>query len=206
MITWAKDIDNGIVWKFKRIVSHQGPLTTNHPDYNGSTYNIMIEWENGETTSEPLQAIAKDDPVTCAIYAKEKGLLDTPGWKQFKSIAKCQKKFTRMVNQAKLQTFNNTPKLKSGFEFPQTYEQALCFDERNGNTKWQDAIALELQQNNEYETFADSDHHTKAKIPNGYKKMMVHFVFDVKYDGRHKARLVADTSPSSVGICIFWSR
>jgi hypothetical protein len=91
-------------------------------------YNIMIEWENGETTSEPLKAIAKDDPVKCAIYAKDNGLLDLPGWKQVKSIAKCQKKFTRMVNQAKLKSFNNTPKFKNGVEIQQTYEQAMCFD------------------------------------------------------------------------------
>jgi hypothetical protein len=188
----AKDKDSDIVWKFKRIVSHQGPITPNHPDYKGSLYNVMIEWENGETTNEPLQIIAKDDPVSCAIYAKENGLLDLPGWKQFKSIAKRQKKFTRMVNQAKLRSFNNTPKFKNGFEIPRTYEQAVQFDKRNGNTKWQDASALELSQINEYEVFIDKGHHTKAKIPSGYKKIRVHFVFDVKHDGRHKARLVAD--------------
>jgi hypothetical protein len=43
----------------------------------------------------------------------------------------------------------------------------MRFDEKNGNTKWQDAIALELQQINEYESFTDVGHHTKAKIPNG---------------------------------------
>jgi len=41
----------------------------------------MIEWENGEITSEPLTLIAADNPVTCAIYAKENGLLDLDGWK-----------------------------------------------------------------------------------------------------------------------------
>lgn len=35
-----------------------------------------MEWENGEITKEPFAIIAADDPVTCAIYAKEKGLLD----------------------------------------------------------------------------------------------------------------------------------
>jgi hypothetical protein len=64
----------------------------------------MVEWENGETAMEPLQLVAKDNPVTCAVYAKDNGLLDTLGWKQFKSIAKRQKKFTRMVNQAILRS------------------------------------------------------------------------------------------------------
>jgi hypothetical protein len=142
----------------------------------------LIEWKNGETTKEPLQVIAKDDPVTCAIYAKEHGLLDLPGWKQFMSIAKRQKKFTCMVNQAKLKSYNRAPEFKNGYKIPQTYEQAMRFDEKNGNTKWQDAIALELQQINENETFTDLGHHTKAKI---------HY-------GRHKARLVADGHFSEV--------
>jgi hypothetical protein len=181
----ARDNDNNIVSKFKRIVSHQGPITSNHPDYNGSTYSLLIEWE---TTKEALQVFAKDDPVTCAIYAKDNGLLDLPSWKQFKSISRLQKKFTRMVNQAKLNSFNNTPKFNNGYEIRGTYEQAMRFDEKNGNTKWQEAIALAYQQINEYETFTDVGHHTKAKIPNGYKKIRVHFAFDVKHDGRHKAR------------------
>jgi hypothetical protein len=53
---------------------------------------------------EPLQIIAKDDPVTCEIYAKDNGLLETPGWKHFKSISKQQKKFINLENQAKLRT------------------------------------------------------------------------------------------------------
>ena len=40
----------------------------------------MIEWENGEITREPLSIIAADDPVTCAIYAKDNDLLDTATW------------------------------------------------------------------------------------------------------------------------------
>lgn len=84
--------DNQTVWKFKRLTAHEGPLTKEHPNYNGSTWNVMVEWENGEITSEPLTIIAADDPVTCAIYAREKGLLDLTGWKRFKSIANREKK------------------------------------------------------------------------------------------------------------------
>jgi len=35
----------------------------------------MIEWENGEITSEALSVIAANDPVTCALYGKENDLL-----------------------------------------------------------------------------------------------------------------------------------
>jgi hypothetical protein len=83
----------GQLWKFCCIVSHQGPLKQNHPDYNGSMYNIMLEWENGEKMPEPLNVVAKDNPITFAVYAKENRLLDAPGWKQFKPIACHHKKF-----------------------------------------------------------------------------------------------------------------
>jgi hypothetical protein len=52
-------------------------------DWKGSSYNVLVEWEKGETTYEPLQVIAADDPITCAEYAKENNILDTDGWKQF---------------------------------------------------------------------------------------------------------------------------
>ena len=42
--------DNTILWKFKQITAHQGPLSSTHPDYKGSSYNLTVEWENGETT------------------------------------------------------------------------------------------------------------------------------------------------------------
>ena len=61
------------------VTVHEGPLKPSDPSYKGSKYNIIIKWENGEITSEPLTIIAADDPVTCAIYAKENGLLDLDG-------------------------------------------------------------------------------------------------------------------------------
>jgi hypothetical protein len=45
----VRDKDNDIVWQFQRILSHQGPLKPMHPDHNGSSYNVLVEWENGET-------------------------------------------------------------------------------------------------------------------------------------------------------------
>ena len=34
-----------VFWKFKEIVGHQGPLQSNHADYRGSTYNVMVAWK-----------------------------------------------------------------------------------------------------------------------------------------------------------------
>ena len=83
----SKDETEEGLWKFKSISAHQGPLSQSHPAYNGSKYNVLVNWETGESTFEPLATIAVDDPVTCAIYAKENGLLEEDGWKQFKKLA-----------------------------------------------------------------------------------------------------------------------
>jgi hypothetical protein len=86
--------------------------------WRGSTYNVCVEWGNGEITNEPMTAIAGDDPVTCAIYAKDNNLLDVPSWKRFKSIARQQQKMFWMAIQAKLRSFRLAPKYKYGFEIP----------------------------------------------------------------------------------------
>jgi hypothetical protein len=48
-------------------------MNTTDPRYKGSTINVFVEWATGKITEEPLCLIANDDPVTCAIYAKEHG-------------------------------------------------------------------------------------------------------------------------------------
>jgi hypothetical protein len=57
---------------------------------------------------------------------------------------------------------------------------------------WKDAAALDFLEIYQYEIFIDKGHHIKSKTPNGYKKIRIHFVFDVKYDGTHNTRQVAD--------------
>ena len=78
--------------------------------------------------AEPLTMIAADDPMTCAIYAREKGLLDEPDWKRFKGIAKRDKKMPRQVNQENVQSFGSTPKYQYGYEVPQDYVHAMRLD------------------------------------------------------------------------------
>jgi hypothetical protein len=76
-----QDKDGNGLWNFKHIVSHEGPFRTINPEYKGSRYNVLVEWENREITAGPLNIFGKDDPVTCAVYACEHGLLEEEGWK-----------------------------------------------------------------------------------------------------------------------------
>ena len=66
MNAFGESDETNILWEFKRIKGHQGPMNKNHPDYKGSSYNVTIEWENGEITDEPLSIIAVDAPIACA--------------------------------------------------------------------------------------------------------------------------------------------
>jgi hypothetical protein len=175
----TKDEESDIQWKFRRIVSHE---------YKGSQCNVLIEWENGEITSEPLKVIAADDPVSCAVYARENDLLDKPGWMRFKHIASMKR--SSLAWSIRLNAGHTTRRLciSMDLNFLGHMNKPLRLDKRNGNTLWGDATVLELTQIDDYATFIDKGHHTAI----GYKKIHIHLIYDVKHNGRHKARLVAD--------------
>ena len=133
--------------------------------------------------------IALDVPVACALYAKQKGLLNLPGWKQFKMIAKQQGKMFTDVNKVKLCNYHSKPKFKYGIEIPQNHDDILRIDHANKNTLWQDALKKEMDCMLQYKVFKDIGSGTV--VPEGYKNIRVHFIYDVKHDGRHRTRLVA---------------
>ena len=92
---------------------------------------------------------------------------------------------TRMLNQAKLSSYCRAPQYQFGYKVPRTPQEVIRFDEENKSTRWQDAMALEMSQLQEYQTFTDLGKDEKA--PEGYGKIHVHFVFVVKHDGGHNA-------------------
>ena len=188
--------DPDSLFKFRDIVAHQGPLESTDPNHKGSKYNVMVEWESGEVTHEPLTLISKDDPITCAVYAKKHDLLDTTGWKHLKRYAKTSKRLIRAVKQSRIRQVRASVRYQHGFQVPKDYNDAMRLDKENGNTHWQGAMDLELTQIHEYKVFKDTGkakfHNGKVVTPDGFQKIRVHFVYAVKHDGRFKARLVAD--------------
>ena len=85
-----------------------------------------------------------------------------------------------------------------GYHIPRNYMEAMQFGSENKNSKWYDAIKVEMESMLEYKVFnrwdkAILDKHKKVKNScKGYHRIKFHLVFAVKFDGRHKARLVAD--------------
>ena len=171
-------------------------MNKNHSSWKGDKYNVKVKWENGEVSYKPLHTIAANDPVTCAIYAKDNALLDTDGWKRFCSLAKRAKKMLHMVNQSKLQSYKTSKKYIYGFEIPRNYEDARRLNKTHGNKKWQQATKLEMEQLHEYDAFHDKGIGTNPG--EGFKKIQVHLVYTCKHDGRHKARLVANRNLTEI--------
>ena len=83
------------LYTFKSIKDHRGPYTSTDPEYHGSSYNLLIEWETGAMAWEPLSNIIADDPYSCAVYAKKFDLLNKQGWKQLKRHARTTKRLFR---------------------------------------------------------------------------------------------------------------
>jgi hypothetical protein len=185
------------VWLFESIISHQGPLRQSDPDYAGSSWNVKVQRQNGEVTTEPLSITARDDPVLCTIYARDHGLLNFPGWQRFTSLVRVKKKFLRLVNQAKLHSYRTAPKYQYGYEVPRNTQHAIEIDTKNGNANWKGGTALEMSQLKEYQTFKDYWH---DQLPDGYQKIREHLVYAVKHDGRLNARLVANGNLTDIPV------
>ena len=101
----AEDQDNSMdqeLYKYRAIIGHEGPLKVSDPNQKGIEYTVLIEWETGEITFEPLSVIAADDPITCAVYGKEKNLYNLDGWKRFRHLIKKKKQLTRAIKQSKI--------------------------------------------------------------------------------------------------------
>ena len=153
---------------------------------------------NWEITLELLSAIADDDPITGAAYAKEKNLYNLDRWKIFKNIIKKDKKLSRVIKESKIRQARHSQKYIFGYLIPKSYTEALEFDKANNKSKWYDASRTEMESIHLYHVFqkhekAKFDRHRKViNSPPGYQKIGVHLIFAVKCEGRHKARLVAD--------------
>ena len=89
-------LENGL-YKFRCVKDHRGPYNPSDPEYIGRSYNLLVEWETGEMTWDPLSNIVASDPYTCAVYAKEDDLLNTLGWKQLKRDARTARRLVRTL-------------------------------------------------------------------------------------------------------------
>ena len=184
MLDWVeRDKDKDDFHRFVAIHGHR------RNSKRKSKWEVLVEWASGQKTWSDLGLTFEGDPVTVSIYAKKRNLLNKEGWRRCKRYVRSGKTLGRAINQVRLKSYRNRPVYKYGFQVPRDHREAMLIDERDGNDKWAKSEELERSQLFDYETFTDKG--LGAPIPEGYKKIPCHFVYDVKHDGRYKSRLVA---------------
>ena len=94
----AKESGQQDIISYAGILDQQGPLKSHDPKYEGSSYNVLVDWDDKTQTWEPANTMVKQDPVTLARYAHDNGLLNKPGWKFLHCIAKPQCFFNVIIN------------------------------------------------------------------------------------------------------------
>lgn len=186
MLEWCdRDLDKDDMYKIEGILDHDWETLEN----GRRQLRVLVDWATGQKTWEPYNRIMQDDPVTLALYAKKHKLLGRPEWRGCRKLAKTDKRLARMVCQAKLRNHRNRPRYKYGFQVPRDHHEAMMIDELTGTTKWAEAEGYEFGCIEKYDVYKDLGKHAKA--PDGYTKIPCHFVYDIKPDGRHRARFVA---------------
>ena len=70
---------------------------------------------NGSIGPQPLTQVFKDIPVETALYADKHNLLKEEGFKRFKRFAKRKKMAERLIKQAKLRSYRESPRYKFGY-------------------------------------------------------------------------------------------
>ena len=103
-------------WNYKNILGHR----EHQPERGRKSHQVLIEWESGERSWEPITEIYRMDKYFLAEYARDNGLLDT--WDgprmRIKNAGKNAKKLIRFANQAKLKSFRTAPVYMYGHEVP----------------------------------------------------------------------------------------
>ena len=118
--------DSTNLWTFNTVLDHKTENNQVH---------VKIQWDNNDVTWEPLNSLRKDDPVTLAKYAHEKGITNECGWKWSRKINKRPKKLLRMlrINASQKGATRKTVKYKFGVQIPKHPMHALKLDRLNGN-------------------------------------------------------------------------
>ena len=170
------------LWTFESITGHKKEK---------GVWIVDVLWDDGSTSWEPLTTMKTSDPVTVAQYALNKNLTDLHGWrwaKDYMPDGRTIRLLRRVLTVARRKA-RSAPVYKFGHKVPRNTRQAYEFDKINGNTLWADAIADEMGKMRKFGTFRPLD--PGERLPSTYQRVPMHMCFDVKWDGRHKARLVA---------------
>jgi hypothetical protein len=178
--------DYDMSWEYHKVVDY----CKEKGDVNSSNNKCLVEWNDVNKNKSWVNyfALSLSNPKPIISFARNNHLLDKMPFCHLTHYCRSN----TAVDIARIFKASTSPagiKYKFSIQVPKGIKNAIDLDKKNGNQLWQEAIKTELKQLPDYQTFIVLD--SGEDIPTGYQKIPYHMVFDVKYDLRHKARLVA---------------
>jgi hypothetical protein len=197
------------VKEIAKILDHQwAPLSGN--------LLLKVQWYTDEESLIEADILKEDNPMLLARYILEhpvektrSGFWNTWAKDMVNSVNKTLRrlrsmyeldqatinigdlpfrKASRVCRRKKKKPDFGSMAIKFGVDVPRTVDEALALDKKNGDNKWAEAIQKEMQGLYDHETFKFLEPNVSA--PKGYQYAPLRMIFDVKPDGRCKARLV----------------
>ena len=180
--------NNNELFNIEKILDHK--LKNNRP-------MLKVKWHNDTIpTWETLATIKRDDPLLTAEYIYEHKLQEKIWQLKWARRLIYKVKSTQKRLQENIDIQNRQSKrmqkehnIMFGVKIPNKIEECFEFDKINGNNLWTEAIRKEIAVMIQYQVFevhTDINHFPKE---DGWQFAKLIWVFAVKHDGRHKARL-----------------
>ena len=157
------------------------------PTYSVTTsrhLRVLACWKNGETSWVSADSLKEQNPWVLVNYAVKRGITKHPDFQ-----------WTTRYIRAKDDNYNILAakghqglKFKFGVQIPMNSSHALHLDKVHNNNLWKEAIQKEIDSINAFKTFRVLDE--GEKLPEGYARIPYQLIYDCKFDGRRKCRLV----------------
>jgi hypothetical protein len=105
-------------------------------------WEILLQWKDGSSDWIVLKDLKESYPVELAAYAFAQGIQDEPAFAWW--VPYVHRKRKSIIAKLKSKYWQRTHKY--GIRVPQSIDEAKTIDEaRNGDTRWVDAVTLEMQ-------------------------------------------------------------
>ncbi len=153
-------------------------------DHEDVHYRFDVSWLNGEKTSVRADAMSLQHPDMVADYVVAKKLQSKPAFSWVEEYIETNQDIKAIIININMWS---AKKYDFSIEVSNNLKHVLVLDQMNGDSLWKDSVDKELAEINQHKTF---------RVPNKdydlseYKRLLYHIIFNCKFDGRRKARLV----------------
>jgi hypothetical protein len=149
---------------------------------------LCVRFRNGEVQWTQMDVVQLQDPFPIIQYAKRNRLEKVSSFAWIRKIIQDNDWLVQLARGAFKAKVEQGPRYKFRVEVAQGPKHGAQLDKINGNCQWKEATTKELQQINKYKMFREP---TNDDDLLEYQMIPYHMIYDVKFDGRRKARLVA---------------